>query len=240
MPAYFDEPFSDSSVLPTLALSELTRRHITVSFSGDGGDELFCGYRKYTELLRLRKYRIAVIFSRLLSYTFLLDLARKKLDQRFMQLLCLDSDSRTILERQLSVQYTLSNIMAFGKTSLPFSFYEVASGLGNIMDSAMRLDQHYYLIDNHMVNLDRATMSVALEGRVPFLDYRIVEFANSLSLSLKYRNGEKKYALRKILLKYVPEEMTDRPKHGFGAPVMEWLAHDLAPLADKYLSKQYL
>ena len=68
----------------------------------------------------------------------------------------------------------------------------------------------------------------------------VLEFANSLSLSLKYRNGEKKYALRKILSKYVPEEMTDRPKHGFGAPVMGWLAHDLAPLADKYLSKQYL
>lgn len=247
LPAMFDEPFADSSQIPTFLVSQLTRRSVTVSLSGDGGDELFGGYGRYAQTQRMwrslsrvpmagRKMAagaIAVTPDSLLNVGFgwlgplyrrygrdgrPADKMRKAAD-----LLRYDSAESLYYE---SVSYWSSPARLVPGAQEPLTVLTEASGrpeLANLYHAMMYADLVSYLPDDILVKVDRASMAVALEARVPIIDHRVVEFAWRLPLELKVRQNESKWILRRVLDRYVPRRLIDRPKMGFGIPIHDWL-----------------
>lgn len=244
LPEIYDEPFGDSSGIPTFLVSKLARNHVTVALSADGGDEVFTGYNRYlfTEnmfsklsyLPHFTRSWIANWVSKLdiqrantiLSHLPLSDNYKKNLDARLPKLASvLMSESKTdflynstifISKSNLKRLHLLdSNAYVFDKdlmikNQLHFSAFGV-------------LDIESYLEGDILTKVDRATMRVALEGREPFLDHKIIEFSMGLPDNMKIRDGQTKWILRQILYKYVPKDLIERPKMGFGVPIENWL-----------------
>jgi asparagine synthase (glutamine-hydrolysing) len=262
----YDEPFADSSQIPTYLVSELARRYVTVSLSGDAGDELFCGYSRYF-LVKNMWGKIALLpysLRRWIAY-LLMQTSAERLDSLFKWLNPLFSkygQAGCAGDKLKKAAYPLC-------AADPHQFYSMltanwngteglllAEDFKHSTDSASRamelissssfvsqmmfMDIMGYLPDDILVKLDRASMANSLESRVPLLDYRIVEYAWRLPMSVKYKNGQGKWVLRQVLKKYVPKKFFERPKMGFGAPIGTWLTGLLREWAEALLDENRL
>ncbi|MGB9855709.1 MAG: asparagine synthase (glutamine-hydrolyzing) [Caldisericum exile] len=255
LPEIYDEPFGDSSGIPTYLVSKLAKSKVKVSLSADGGDEQFYGYTRYwvvgnrinkllpfllitSKILELMSPEIA-----LKLYNICKPLLPKwtNFRDKYIKL-------RNVLKnREIHTQYDLSNKYFLPEDLKEFLLNYQEDRISNLfklkefkLDSPifmMLYDLKTYLPDDILVKVDRATMSVSLEGREPFLDHKILEFTSRLPTKLKYKNGISKYLLRKILYKYAPQELINRPKMGFGVPIYEWFKQDLKNLFLEYLSQ---
>jgi asparagine synthase (glutamine-hydrolysing) len=228
LPGLYDEPFGDSSSIPTFLVAELARRDVTVSLSGDGGDELFGGYTRYGRAQRLWSLlRLLPPAGRKLAAAgvggYLARFIRSASPGALYDEVMLDPDASGVVAG-LAGRPAASSI---GLALLPGgrSFYE----------AMMSADGTTYLPDDILVKVDRASMGVSLESRVPFLDHRVVEFAWSLPFHMKRRGGQGKWLLRRLLEKHVPGGLFDRPKQGFGMPVGDWIRGPLRDWAESLL-----
>jgi len=255
LPRMFDEPFADSSQIPTFLVSEMARRHVTVSLSGDGGDELFAGYSAYTSSARFfQKYgwmpgpiRTAAaqvlqgvpqsLWNRVLPGNG--EASGGARVHRLASILR-QSDEGTVY-RNLASYWEEPQRIVPGSTELPTAFTTgQAAGLADMTEKMMLLDSLVYLPDDILAKVDRASMAVSLEARGPLLDYRLFEFAWRVPLKFKQRDGKGKWILRELLNRYVPRELVDRPKSGFAIPVAEWLRGPLKPWAEDLLNASHL
>ncbi len=243
VPDLYDEPFADSSQLPTYLLSKMARRHVTVALSGDGGDELFFGYRRY---FRGRKIWNAVRHVPApLRRALAGGLRGTSSDvEGGAHKLASDIGARTPDEMFLNrvAEWKQPASLVIGGTHRPTMLDEVSSRtkLADPSRRMMLLDLTTYLCDDILVKVDRASMGVSLEVRAPILDYRIVEFSLRLPMSMLYRNGQGKWLLRQVLQRYVPTSLTDRPKAGFGAPIRQWLRGPLKDWGEALLDEDRL
>lgn len=246
----YDEPFGDSSGIPTFLVSKLARKDVKVALSGDGGDEQFCGYNRYWLPFRLRKLK-HLPFKTALSHivNFIPPQTASSLYQNFRFLLPAGinvRDPRYTCKKVLRMikasdiirQYDISSRTFLSEELKNLGLNTAVSNLSGLeldnelepLQKMMLIDLKTYLPDDLLVKVDRASMSVALEAREPFLDNKILEFSSVLPAGLKYKNGTSKYILKKILYKYVPPELVNRPKQGFGVPLQEWFSQDLKQL----------
>lgn len=255
----YDEPYADSSAIPTMLVSKLARKFVTVALSGDGGDELFFGYGSYRWAHRLDNplvYALRKPLSNLLSvfpYRYkrvgkLLDIEnRKNLQQHIFsqeQYLFSQSELDDLLRppyKGTSKKTQHQNIDEFLATVKnmfgPNGTSRSKTRKFTSMEEQALFDIQYYLQDDLLTKVDRASMKYSLEARVPYLDHRVIEFALNLSPDLKYKNGTQKYILKKILYQYLPRKYFDRPKQGFAIPLGKWLHNELNYLVEEYLSK---
>lgn len=228
---FYDEPFADSSQLPTYIVSKLTRQHVTVSLSGDGGDELFAGYNRYSWVPKIWQC-LAFIPKPLRP---LLNKVPFNMGDKLQKLARLmDADSPYAIYKKLLTHWDAAS----GQMLLP----ELAADLEarSLTEVMMYMDTKRYLPDDILVKVDRAAMAVSLETRIPFLDHRVVEFAWSLPENLKLRDGQSKWIVRQVLNRYVPSQLYTRPKMGFGVPIDKWLRGPLKDWAQDMLSQAML
>ena len=243
LPYYYDEPFADSSAIPTTLVSKIARKSVTVALSADGGDEIFAGYGKYDYLSRygekinkipsvLRKGMAGVM--NLVPPEKIPILNKKyQFTNRYHKVKNLFKDASIHnLILNLSQQYNNENIKDIFLNDIQilpnnFDSKELKKQSFSNLSYMMAVDYQNYLPDDILQKVDRATMAVGLEGREPFLDHRIIEWAAQLPDEYKYFNGNKKYILKEINKKYIPESLMNRPKMGFGIPIQKWLAEDL-------------
>jgi asparagine synthase (glutamine-hydrolysing) len=264
LPTLYCEPFADSSQIPTFLVSQLARQHVTVSLSGDGGDELFCGYNRYLLANKLWK-KLALLptparslisrgltalpvslWNSLLGPTQGLLPGNLRLanlgDKLHKAADVLTSDCVDALYLRLVSHWNDPTLVVIGSIELPTLLTATASGLDELNDiqRMMALDALTYLPDDILVKVDRAGMGVSLEGRVPFLDHRVIEFAWSLPHNVKLRNGVGKWTLRQVLYRHVPKALIERPKMGFGVPIGDWLRGPLRDWAEDLLDETRL
>jgi len=250
LPGIYDEPFSDSSQIPTFLVSKLTRRHVTVSLSGDGGDELFAGYNRYFLGLRLwRKLSLVPQRLRLPLGKILWHLAEKgtspaagsRVFDRMGKLGEIVGEAGDFISfyRYLVSHWKKPESVVIGGKEEPAGIWMAAERIG-LVPSMQQIDFCTYLPDDILTKVDRASMAVSLEARVPLLDHRVVEFAWRLPLSLKIRQGKGKWLLRKVLSRYVPFTLVERPKMGFGVPLDAWLRGPLRDWAETLLDERRL
>ena len=236
----YDEPFADSSAIPTLLVSQLARKHVTVTLSGEGGDELFHGYGSYTWAGRLHDPLIRAVRKPIAR--FLSSSGRNRL-QRASKLFMID-DYRFVHSHILSQEQYLFSLVEISELLRTQDRYEpplidvkklkrVRKFTGAEMQSIY--DITYYLPYDLLTKVDRASMHHSLETRVPYLDHRLVEFALNLSPGLKSKDGITKYILKEILYQYVPEKFFRRPKQGFAIPLEQWLKKELRYLEEEFL-----
>ena len=262
LPALYDEPFADSSQIPTCLVAKLARRSVTVSLSGDGGDELFGGYNSYAVVSKLWKFeQLLPLESRRLLKQLIHSTSVRRWDWlgRLWHGLTrngnagwgdklhklgevLDARSGEDLFRRFVSHRTAPGDWVSGRKEHGTGYGEDsgASTLPDLIHRMMYLDSLTYLPDDILVKLDRAAMSVALETRVPLLDRHVVEFAWRIPLSMKVREGKGKWLLREVLAKYLPKELVDRPKAGFSIPMATWLRGPLRAWAESLLSERRL
>lgn len=254
LPHYYDEPFADSSAIPTILVSKMARKQVTVALSADAGDEIFAGYNRYDYISRygnkiksvpkpFRKLAAGLMNS--ISSNLIPYLKNKpNFHSRYDKLKnLLNNPSATELLKNLSQVFTNDDINElFASDIKELETAHVSKELDiDVYDDLsymMAVDYQTYMVDDILQKVDRATMSVSLEGREPFLDQNIIEWAAQLPSDYKYYNGIKKYILREIVHKYVPKAMMDRPKMGFGIPINAWLLDELKPLVLDSLSKE--
>ncbi|MEM9681061.1 MAG: asparagine synthase (glutamine-hydrolyzing) [Bacteroidota bacterium] len=237
----YDEPFADSSALPTLLVSQMARKHVSVALSGDGGDEQFMGYGMYDWAERLSNPLLKALRKPIYYGLNMIGNNRLKRGAEVLNYPDQKSIKSHIFsqEQYLFSQHELSELMISPpkETSLTVSRDNLARGLyANERQSLF--DLKHYLKDDLLVKVDRASMFHSLEVRVPLLDHEIVEFTLNLDRRLKIKNGIKKYLLKQVLYDYVPEKYFERPKWGFSVPLDKWLLTDLSHLFDLYLSKE--
>jgi len=264
LPSMYDEPFSDSSQIPTFLVSQLARRHVTVSLSGDAGDELFCGYTRYGFAAHLWKSismaplpvrrlaargitRVPVASWNRLARALAPWLPRAMRfantgDKLHKGAQVMASASLDAVYLGLVSHWDDPAALVIGgdePATLLRGAAPALAGLGSV-ERMMALDTLTYLPDDILVKVDRAAMSVSLETRVPFLDHRVIEFAARLPLALKLRDGVGKWALRQVLYRYVPQALIERPKMGFGVPIGDWLRGPLRDWAETLLAEPRL
>ncbi len=240
LPAY-DEPFADASAFPTMMVSRLARRQVTVALSGDGGDELFHGYGMYRWAERLAHPLIRGLRHPLYAASRLLGNRYERAGRLFdyppghirshifsQEQYCFSERELQALLRQPAFDFTALNRDV--QAPRPLTPAEQQSCW----------DFRYYLRDDLLVKVDRASMQYSLESRVPLLDYRLVEFAYNLSPALKTRNGQSKYLLKQVLFDHVPEALFRRPKWGFTIPLGKWLKGELKYLLDRYCADEVM
>ena len=256
IPKHFDEPFSDSSNIPTYLISKMTRRYVKVALSGDGGDELFCGYNRYLlanqfkglfEMPYLMKLSLIspinllsedkwnYFFNRLNIKSLPNELGSKL--YKLKKLIGKDKDG--FYQDLVSIwnnPYEIVNWESDRKNS--FSIEKLKTITPNFIDRMQLIDFLTYLPDDILTKVDRATMAVSLEARVPLLDHRVVEFSWKLKQNLKIKKNSTKWILRQILYKYVPKNLIERPKMGFGVPLSKWLRNELRDWAEYLLSEK--
>jgi asparagine synthase (glutamine-hydrolysing) len=265
LPDIYDEPFGDASAVPTSLVSRLARTQVTVALSGDGGDEQFAGYVRYWSTRAM-----ATAFQRLpepvrKSIGRLLEKLpaswvercympwRDRFPQRFRVTNFPDKWQKlvTLMDRvsiedlyRMSIcywsEYDLRSLCGRGLATTRFEETFTETEGWPILSRLMRVDQKTYLPDAMLTKVDRASMAFSLEVRVPLLDHRVVAFTATIPDEFNYRNGKGKYLLRKLLARYVPEALFDRPKMGFGVPIDDWLRGELKELLLDYLSPERL
>jgi len=262
LPQIYDEPFADSSQIPTFLVSELARRHVTVSLSGDAGDELFGGYNRYRwgEAIRRRvgwlpragrKALSGAITSvppaawdgvvRTLSFALPQHMRPKAAGDKLHKLArLLGGDSEAQLYEALVSHWPADLVVGASQTAAPWALRPIPDCLHTLPERMMALDALGYLPDDILVKLDRASMAVSLESRVPLLDHRVVELAWRLPLHMKIRDGQSKWLLRRVLYRHVPRELIERPKMGFSIPLDSWLRGPLRDWADSLLDSARL
>lgn len=265
LPEIYDEPFADSSAIPTYLVSHLARCQVTVALSGDGGDEQFAGYTRYLITReRHKKFQIIPISIRKsiasilenlpyrwiekyrLPWRQLLPKAYREgsfVDKRQKLINLIDTTNIQKLYRMTIGIWSEERLYSLLGRGLPECQYEESfrnTENWPILSRFMLVDQKTYLPDAILSKMDRASMAVGLEIRVPLLDHRVVEYTSKLPEDFKYRNGTGKYLLKKLLTKYVPTELFERPKMGFGVPIGRWFQTKLKDLMSDYLAPNRL
>jgi asparagine synthase (glutamine-hydrolysing) len=265
LPSIYSEPFSDSSQIPTYLVSKLARQHVTVSLSGDGGDELFSGYSRYamseslwgristvpTPLRMGMASAIRAVRPPVWSAALRLPLqvmpARYRFKNpgdklhKFADLLGLRTHDDVYL--RLLSHWQSPEALVLGAKEPPTWLTRpdgVPASMTDVVRRMMFLDTVSYLPDDILAKVDRASMAVSLESRVPMLDHRIVEFAATLPTSILRRDGVAKWPLREVLYRYVPKELIDRPKMGFGVPLDSWLRGPLREWGESLIGDRAL
>jgi asparagine synthase (glutamine-hydrolysing) len=265
LPDLYDEPFADSSAIPTFLVCQLARSDVTVALSGDGGDEQFAGYVRYwttqamaTGLKHLPgsvKSAAAALLGTI-PYRWVESCYlpwRQFLPQRFRVANFADKWQKLIyllnkteisdLYRMTICLWSEDEVFRLAGRRLPEGEYEKAfkdTVDWPLLARLMRVDQKTYLPDAMLTKVDRASMAVSLEVRVPLLDHRVVEYTAKMPDTLKFRNGTGKYLLKKLLARYVPNHLFERPKMGFGVPIDRWFRSELKELLLDYLSPSRL
>ncbi|MFY7697265.1 MAG: asparagine synthase (glutamine-hydrolyzing) [Legionella sp.] len=260
----YSEPFSDSSQIPTFMVSQLAKQSVTVALSGDGGDELFSGYSRYTlsEQLWSKLSRMPALVRAGLANSIqafspntwnvilanILKIAPAKYRfahpgdklYKIAQLLSLNTEMEVY--KQLVSHWPIPNALVLGATE-PITMLtglQSMPKLDNFIRQMMYLDTVSYLPDDILVKVDRASMAVSLETRLPLLDHRIIEFAASLPIHLLRRHGLSKWPLRQVLHRYVPPSLIERPKMGFGVPIDSWLRGPLREWGETLINRSRL
>jgi len=242
----YDEPFGDSSGIPTYLVSRVAKENgVKVVLSADGGDELFCGYERYwwsynlaSKIKRIPMRHLLVsmmeLFTPLMHKVPIKNIERKL---RFLKHLFKASSWQEIYETilqnyrddlrefGLSYRYEPKEYFAFGETFHP-------------MQGMMLWDFYNYLPNDILTKVDRATMANSIEGREPMLDHSIIEYSATIPFEYKYRDGQSKYILKKVLERYLPKELIYRKKMGFGIPMFEWFKNDLVDLFERYFQQE--
>jgi asparagine synthase (glutamine-hydrolysing) len=256
LPYYYDEPFADSSAIPTILVSKMARESVTVALSADAGDEIFGGYDRYEWMQRYYRKMNAIPAAARKTAAVLLSafpadrLPGKRSDfifrKKYEKLISLlDNPDPQNVFMAMSVYFNDSERRGLFK-KMPesvFTAHHSRELVGDYFDPltfAMAKDYQTYLVDDILQKVDRATMSVSLEGREPFLDQHIIEWAAGLPAGYKIYQGKRKYILRQIVHRYIPEKIMDRPKMGFAVPVKDWLTIAIKPLVDFYLGKDFV
>ena len=261
LPEMFDEPFGDSSQIPTHLVAAMARRHVTVSLSGDGGDELFGGYNRYFwgraiwrcmgPLPRTMRHTVGLFLAavsptawdrigRILPH----GMRQPTLGDRLHKLAnVIDVADTDELYRRLVSQHREPGPLVIGGSETAIwadgeiaAFAEHARG-GDFTERMMFQDLVGYMADDILTKVDRASMAISLETRMPLLDHRLVEFAWTLPLHMKIRHGHGKWLLRQVLNRYVPKQLIERPKQGFGIPLDSWLRGPLRDWAESLLDE---
>ncbi|HYC61471.1 MAG TPA: asparagine synthase (glutamine-hydrolyzing) [Thermoanaerobaculia bacterium] len=237
LPEMYDEPFADSSQIPTYLVSKMARQYVTVSLSGEGGDEVFGGYRRYFEGQRLLRTfgRVPSLLRRAIGQGVLAvpprvwDRVMKQGGTQMQKL------GRALSLRKLDdLYFELVSHWRDREVSRP------SSDVADPIERMMYFDQVTYLPDDILAKVDRASMAASLEAREPLLDHRVVELAWTLPLSMKVHGGQGKRILRRLLDRYVPRELIERPKMGFKVPIDAWLRGPLREWAEDLLSERNL
>jgi len=264
----YDEPFGDSSAIPTYLVSKFARQYVKVSLSADAGDETFCGYDRYwiidslfRKFQRVPKFilRIGLFFLNLLPSSVLeffykifgFILPKQVMSKKRIYKLKRKINKLKEVIKNPNDLVSFYQLLGFGYWKEPElsqlinakeeqTFFKEDSRIeqADNLTRMQAIDYKTYLVDDVLVKVDRAGMAVGLEGRDPLIDHKIIEYAAQLPIDLKYRNGVSKYILRKILYKYVPKKLLERPKQGFTVPLEKWLRGDLKYLLDNYLDKE--
>ncbi len=246
----YDEPFADPSQLPTFLVSKLAREKVKVSLSGDGGDELFGGYQRYWYAQQL--WNVCKFFPTPLRKTIgrLSNAAFKILPdflQQSAQLRKLGKYAKLLKDAEEKYDYYFSLLsvnpnpwlnQGLNKSEIFYENRDEWLQANNFLEWMLFFDTVVYLPDDILTKLDRATMAISLEGRIPFLDHRIYEFAWQLPIHYKVEQGQGKKILRSMLNRYIPKSLRDRPKHGFGFPLGKWIRGPLKPLFDEAFSHE--
>ncbi|MBL7723673.1 MAG: asparagine synthase (glutamine-hydrolyzing) [Chitinophagaceae bacterium] len=244
----YDEPFGDSSGIPTTLVSRFARKQVTVSLSADGGDEIFAGYTKYHHQAKINRYIQN-------SPDLLLSMAKGVSNVSLKLMPALKKVHKVERVNELLSTYKTTGLTDIYNRHLNYKDisellpkYDDSVGLlddigevnneNDYINKILAQDYRSYMVDDILTKVDRATMSIALEGREPLLDHRIIEFVSQLPSSLKYNNGTTKYLLKKIAHKYIPREIMDRPKAGFSIPMFEWLTTDLKDHLYYYINEK--
>lgn len=248
----YDEPFGDSSAIPTTLVSALARKYVTVSLSADGGDEIFAGYSKYTTTMQYFNKFNSIPNSIKSIVSFGMD----NINPKHIPILNKTYNFATRYEKINAILKAKNSVEAMKYTSeyftkkerdkllkvhfddLTTNFDIQIANTNDEINQMLAIDYKTYMVDDILTKVDRATMSVSLEGREPLLDYRLIEFVSQLSSNLKYKNGDKKWLLKQITHKYLPKEMMDRPKQGFGVPLTEWFRDELKDYFMVYLDEK--
>lgn len=257
LPLVYDEPFADSSQLPSMMVSEMTKRHVTVALSGDGGDEIFAGYDHYRHrlgpniyqkvgivpphlrwlmaniLLRIQDTARPNKFTNLLPYALRSPLLTDKVS-KLIKLLMTDNPGRTYQALVGRFEWHDAVLGGHEAKTIPDDFMADAT-FSDFLTKMQFLDTTSYLHDDILTKMDRASMAFSLEVRVPLLDHRVVEMAFQMPRDLMIHQGQSKWLLRQILYKRVPPHLIDRPKMGFGVPLEGWLRDSWRPWAEALL-----
>ena len=243
IPFIFGEPFADSSQIPTYLVSRMTREYVTVSLSGDGGDELFCGYNSYASVDRIWgkmknvPYGIRKLASELVLHS---PLSNKEIYR--VKGTLLGARGASDLYRLSMEREPLIKDITLSKKEIPYKYTEYDPGfLKETNHNIMLMDMLMYHPDDILVKVDRTAMAVSLETRVPMLDKDVVEFAWTLPVEFERQNGVGKRILRDVLYRYVPKEMMERPKKGFSIPIQKWLKEkELREWAENLIDRKTL
>ena len=259
LPDWYDEPFADSSQIPTYLISAMTRQQVTVALSGDGGDELFAGYSRYQAAdryarglsrwpLSLRRTLAAAItalspqqWDRMAPYLPSRQRVPQLGDKLYKLANLMRANGADDSYRSIITHWEPSELMP--DTVEPNAIWSAKSVRDDFPDLVERMqfiDLVSYLPDDILTKIDRASMAIALEARVPLLDHRLVEFAWTLPRRAKLRDGTSKWLLRQVLYRYVPPALIERPKMGFAIPLAEWLRGPLRDWAESLLNEQRL
>ena len=253
LPFFYDEPFADSSAIPTTLVSKAARKDVTVALSADGGDEIFGGYNRYDFMHRYGKTLNSIPKAvRKILVGAMGNISSEKIPvlknkynfhNRYEKLkTVLNDPSEKEIMLSLSQQFNdeqMKSVMKSEFTSLPTMFQskEMLEDFKSPLSYMMAIDFQTYMLDDILQKVDRATMTNSLEGREPMLDHRILEFAAQLPDEYKYQNGIKKRILREITHDYIPKELLDRPKMGFAIPISKWLKNELRDHVEEYLNE---
>jgi asparagine synthase (glutamine-hydrolysing) len=252
LPFYYDEPFADSSALPTTLVSQIARKDVTVALSADAGDEIFAGYNRYDYVSKYlgkikkipspirslivagmqiipAKYIPIIGKDPLISHRYkkLKDLIQTPDVKALMK--SMTADINDVDVKKLIKQAFTSLQTAHSSKELDKAFFDDVTYM-------MAIDFQTYLPDDIMQKVDRAAMSVSLEGREPFLDQHVIQWAAQLPTAYKYNNGNKKYILKEIVHNHIPKTLMDRPKMGFAIPIAKWLKNDLKDIVEQFLN----
>ncbi|MBR5959189.1 MAG: asparagine synthase (glutamine-hydrolyzing) [Salinivirgaceae bacterium] len=231
---YYDEPYADSSALPTMLVSQVAAQHVKMVLTGDGGDELFMGYGMYRWADRLANPLLQAARGPIAAAARLGNSRWQRIGKMFEWRN--DDNLQAHIFGQEQYLFTAAETEQLTAANCPAPEFKTDAPLSAAEKQSV-FDMLYYLPDDLLVKVDRASMRHSLESRVPLLDYRIVEFAVNLHKSLKINNGEAKYLLKQVLYDYLPPEIFNRPKWGFSVPLCNWLRTDLQYLTEKYLSR---
>lgn len=251
LPYYYDEPFADSSAIPTTLVCKMARKQVTVALSADAGDEIFAGYNRYDYMMKygkklnqlpsIMRKGTSALMNAIPSDRIPVFKNKYNFHNRYEKLKGLLNDpSPKNMMLSLSKQYTDAQIKSFMKRD--FHDLETAYLSNNLLKDyhsplayLMAIDYQTYLVDDILQKVDRASMTASLEGREPFLDHRVIEFAAQLPDDYKYYKGSKKHIIKEIVHQYIPKAMMDRPKMGFAIPLENWLMVDLKEKVMYYL-----
>jgi asparagine synthase (glutamine-hydrolysing) len=257
----YDEPFADSSQIPTFLVSQMAKQHVTVSLSGDAGDELFCGYNRYLLSDIWKKIEHVPFGARKFAGHSVKKLSPATWDGIFQQagkikkfpsnmgeklgklanrLEKVDGVNELYYSLVSEIDYPEKIVIGATEPKTWLTQKGMHSSFKDAKQHMMFMDSMTYLPDDILVKVDRAAMANSLETRVPFLDHRVVELAWNLPMTMKIREGKTKWILRQVLYQYVPQQLIERPKAGFGIPLGDWLCGPLREWVESLLDEQRL